>query len=204
MTFDRPYDRSSTGTNAYSIAPAIAPAIGFDRPFDRVYPIPSHSYARSKRSPRPWVAASAALACKGRAGRGASRHVCSNTDAGCNRLNIIHARGWGDNRYSASFSSQRISHPPGWLEMPGNFGCGWIYPRLSPHSPHWVDHSGLHASSRNPAPATHIALAEDPAGVPVGPNEGAHAVIHVTPVARGPFEKIPAVLPAIIRSTCQQ
>ena len=54
MTFDRPYDRSSTGTNAYSIAPAIAPAIGFDRPFDRVYPIPSHSYARSKRSPRPW------------------------------------------------------------------------------------------------------------------------------------------------------
>lgn len=50
MTFDRPFDRSSIGTNAYSIAPVIAPSIGFERLFDRLSTIPPHPYGdRSAR-----------------------------------------------------------------------------------------------------------------------------------------------------------
>ena len=44
MTFDRPFDRSSIGSIAHTNGTAIAPSIGFERVFDRVCSIPSHSY----------------------------------------------------------------------------------------------------------------------------------------------------------------
>jgi hypothetical protein len=44
MAFDRPFDRSSIGSNAYSIGTVIAYSIGCYRPFDRVCSIPPHPY----------------------------------------------------------------------------------------------------------------------------------------------------------------
>ncbi|MGY4605768.1 hypothetical protein ACVW16_004180 [Bradyrhizobium sp. USDA 4474] len=57
MIFDRPFDRSSIGSNAHLIAYSIAPSIGFDRPFDRVCSIPPYPYGDRSRPPRPWRAA---------------------------------------------------------------------------------------------------------------------------------------------------
>ena len=48
MTFDRPFDRSTSPSIAYSVAHLIAPAIAFDRPFDRYVHKPP--YPQSDRS----------------------------------------------------------------------------------------------------------------------------------------------------------
>lgn len=141
MTFDRPYDRSSIGTNAYAIAPTIAPAIGFNRPFDRLYPIPPHPYARSKRSPRPWVAASAPVAWKGRAERPHCRHVCSNAELTSDDRRIIHARGRRDNRYLRGFE-ERTGPTLGPAAMTRRSIASNVSGLPGPR--HRFDHSGSH------------------------------------------------------------
>jgi hypothetical protein len=68
MTFDRPFDRSSTSTNAHGIAPAIASAIGFDRPFDRLSTIPPYPPSDRRRLARAFhpLADTAALSLRSR------------------------------------------------------------------------------------------------------------------------------------------